>query len=139
MSSSAIMFSQLKSFCYSIEQDAKKLRAVAEQKSNNGAVVPDCRSGLEYVAELKTDIEKADRDLEKMFNDVCGTPEKRLAFITMEEMLMKCRALFEVNENMILSLETHLEKFGFKGDTKRGDRNKILRSGKYGLICNYIL
>lgn len=133
MSSSAALFSQLKSFLSTHEQDAKKLRAAAEQRPTKGptvaAAAQDNRSGLEYLADLQRDVASADRTLENIFSDVCGSPENRLAFVTMEEMLVKCRALYEANENSISQLELHLTKFGYKGDTKRAMRKQLTESG----------
>jgi hypothetical protein len=42
----------------------------------------------------------------------------------MEELLIKCKAMYEVNENMITSLETNLSKFGYKMNPKRAARTE---------------
>ena len=118
-SSSKAFHTQLKSFCYGIEQDARKLRQIVENKPSNSVSFFDTSSEVTYIETLSQDVQKMDENLDKIMVDVLGNPDKRLAHVTMEELYLKCRSLYEVSEGMITSLENHLTKFGYKENPKR--------------------
>ena len=119
---------------HSIEADAKKLRSIAETKQPKKVTFGDCTDEVAYIETLKGDVLNMEKNLALMFTDVCGTVEKRLGFVTMEELLMKCKALHKVNKGMITSLESHLTKFGYKGDSNKSNNMKNRYSGIFFFI-----
>lgn len=118
-SSSKAFHTQLKSFCCSLEQDAKKLRQIVESKPSKSVSFIDTSSEVTYIEALNQDVKTMEANLDNLLVDVFGNPDKRLASITMEELYLKCRSLYQVSEGMMTSLESHLTKFGYKENPKR--------------------
>ena len=109
---SALTFSHLRSFCYSIEQDSQKLRKLSESKVS---VEGDLEDATSFVKELRSevsDVENETKLLEKyIFN---RTEEKKVPYICADEIVSRCELLLENNKSSMTMLKKHLQKYDHK-------------------------
>ena len=130
MSSSALFHAHFKTFCHGLEQDAKKLRQIAE--NNLGGLRTDESGGLvpsqepHFIDSLHQDVDVMEKEVNDMISKLF-TVNGIQGHGTAGELYMKSKTLYEVCESTIDSLETQLAKYGYEEDPKRACRNASSR------------
>lgn len=93
------MFVQLKSFCFNIEQDSKKLRKGIESNEKDKGNFYNDNADFEYINSLEKDLKQISGNLSKMENKLYGSDESRLSQVRINEVIFKC--LYNNNNNSI--------------------------------------
>lgn len=112
-SSAKTFHTQFKSFCYHIEQDAKKLREIADSKPYDD-IDKGTAADLTYLKSLNDDVDRMEQNSDGMMANM-----NKKGQVTMQELYKKCKSLHEISEAMMSNLENQMVDFGYKGENSR--------------------
>jgi hypothetical protein len=81
------MFVQLKSFCFNIEQDSKKLRKGIETNDKDKGNFYNDDADFEYIKSIENDVKQMSGNLSKIENKLYGSDESRLSQVRINEVI----------------------------------------------------
>jgi len=107
------LFAQLRSFCFTIENDVAKLRKGVEKSGKNGSGKSSSASSTSeqdeaFVRSLLDEVLVLRTKLEEMEENLLGPIDSRLAQVNVSEILDRCNALHESNAQLLACISARV-------------------------------